>query len=144
MMREIADGLMKDYELDIAFSRSSSDNELLKEGLDALEKKQYAIGIDKLTRHLASDADNLDVRYYLGMAHYLQGNFRETIPHLRLIADKIHSYTKKTQWVLSLVYLKTGNPEAAKTLLQKITGYNHHPYKKDADALLKKLKEKGL
>ncbi len=143
-MRDIADAFMKNYDMAIADSRSSSENTLLKEGLDALEEKQYAEAIKKLTRYLPSDSDNLDVRYYLGMAHYLQGNFEQAIPHLRFIADGIHAYTRRTQWVLSLIYLKTEKLNTAKMLLHKIIKQENHSYRKKANELLFKLKEAGL
>lgn len=81
-------------------------------------------------------------KYYFFLANALMANnqYKEAIEILQTQKNTPSEYQIRIQWYLNLAYLKTGDTDSAKSMLQIITTSDAPSYREKATAILNELK----
>ena len=108
--------------------------------LTQLKSGNYPAAIASLRNLLTTDAKNLNVRYYLGLALYQNGDFAAAIPQLQAVAtDTYYLENETAQWRLGLAYLQDKQATAARAVFNDIITDEEHAYYAEAQEILKKI-----
>jgi len=91
------------------------------------------------SKALAEFPDNDTCLFYLGASLLNDGRYAEAVTVLR----KLHSNPKSTyypkgEFYLALAYWASGNQQEARSVLEKISQKNDHPFSRESRNLLKK------
>lgn len=130
-----------DSPIDFTNVRSTEEQESpYNMALAQLRSGDFAAAITNLKTTLAADAENLNARYYLGLAFYESKDFKQAIPYLKAVAaDAYYLENEEAQWRLGLAYLQDKQVEPAKAIFTEISGDEEHSFYKEAVEILGKL-----
>jgi hypothetical protein len=79
--------------------------------------------------------------YYFGIRSTQESRFNEAvIAFKRVINSGDKAHIEDSEWLLALCYIKTGEGEKAKILLEKMADSKGHKYSEQSGKLLKKIK----
>ena len=113
----------------------------LTQAISFYDKKEYAEANTNFDSFLSKDPNNIVVSLYAGISHLAAEETNKAIPLLqKVIADQNDNYTESAQWYLALAYLKNGNKQKAKTLLEEIRNTPGHENREEAKGLLRMMK----
>lgn len=100
---------------------SLSPPSLYDQGLAAYREADYARSSDLLRQAAAATPANLSAHYYAAASFMNLDQPQAAIYHLnRVLANPGHTHFQDAEWYKSLAYLKLGEREKAKKLLEKI------------------------
>jgi TolA-binding protein len=120
---------------------SASNNDMsFKSALDLYNNENYQAASTALKDYLIHNPGNNEAMFLLGASDMESGNYNSAIQMFTAVLnDRDNFFLDKSQWYLSLCYLKTGNtPEAVKELQAIINSTSI--YNSKARKLVKKLK----
>lgn len=122
----------------------SKQNEIWSNARDAYIQADYALATEKFEFLLAQDSTAQPpylLHFYAGVSQLAQAspNINQAISHLEYVAATDSDYVQPAKWYLALAYVKNGEVQKAKALLEKMAAESS--YRKSAvEALLKELK----
>jgi tetratricopeptide (TPR) repeat protein len=107
----------------------------------AYEQKRYAEAITELTKEIANTPGqpHSEAYLYLGLAQLGAGQAKEAIEAFRQVGSD-STYADDAQWYQALAYLKLGDIDNAKKLLQAIAAQTGHEKRGEAGMMWKRLK----
>ncbi len=109
-----------------------------KEALGYLVKKEYDLGITKLSE-LLNIAPNDNIRYNLALAYFQEKKFDQAILLFTEVIQNEYFHIDQAQWLLVLSYFQIESIEKAKEILLEINKDGDHPKYEKALALRKEL-----
>jgi len=107
-------------------------------GMEAYNHQQYALAEENLQAYLREEPTHYGAALYLGIAQMELNQFDEAASNFDL-ALQDPKFAQQAQWYLSLLYLKSQQPEKAKTTLQAIAQNPQHYKSGTAAGLLGEL-----
>jgi tetratricopeptide (TPR) repeat protein len=123
----------------VGISRSGNAN--MVEALRCFSKNEYKAADGLFDKILASDPQNVAVKYYSGISNIEINNFPKAISMFEsIIANGNNLYIESAQWYLGLSKLASGKVEEANDLFLVIASTPDHYYSKDANSILEKIK----
>ncbi|MEM9674636.1 MAG: hypothetical protein ACFB15_11705 [Cyclobacteriaceae bacterium] len=112
--------------------------ELLVQGMEAYNNQQYAQAEERLQEYLTQAPDQYGAALYLGIAQLETDRF-EAAEASFTTALQDANFEQQAQWYLSLLYLKSDQPEETLTALQTIANSPQHYKNREATALLEEI-----
>ena len=116
--------------------RSAISNDSIAKVEDAYFKKDFQSAIPTIAQLLQSHPDEVKLRLALGISYMETGKLVEAL----LAFEPLKSnplYNDKALWYSALTYIKMGNIEKAKVLLQELSKDTESSFKPNADGILK-------
>jgi tetratricopeptide (TPR) repeat protein len=104
--------------------------------------RNYANALHIFEKMMGTDTDlaEAEVQFYKGNSHLALEHPKDAITCFEaVLALAPNKYTEEAEWYLALSYVKINEEKKAEVLLKKVAADDEHPYKKDAQDLLKKL-----
>jgi tetratricopeptide (TPR) repeat protein len=126
------------YPNDYVFSRSDDltqeDQEIITEALQYYDNKEYSQTIQVLEKYLTAKDKDTELLFYLAMSQMEIGKIEEAIENLEYLnAVPDYLYSVDVKWYLALGYLKKGEGEKAKSLLEELRDIpNNYSFKINA------------
>ncbi|MEL7147548.1 MAG: tetratricopeptide repeat protein, partial [Bacteroidota bacterium] len=123
---------------DVLTSRGDGGS-LLNEGMVYYEQGEYPRAIDRFEDYLKDNNDD-HVRFYLAQANMANEHYEEAA-QLFEVLNNLDEFglREASEWYLTLIYLKTGQREKAKSILQKIESSANHAYGTQARQVLNQI-----
>ncbi len=118
--------------------RGDSPSKVLDQAMRAYEHADYAQAAQQLADLVTADKDRDDLRFYLGVARLGAGQ-PATAERILASVEPPSLYAQQATWYRALALGQADEPEAARQLLQTISEQEGHPYRAQAQALLKQL-----
>ncbi|MEJ0029127.1 MAG: hypothetical protein WDO15_01580 [Bacteroidota bacterium] len=118
--------------------RGSTD-QLLSEGMNAYNQKDYKKASDVLYRYVNANPSDLNAQFYLGISSIEAGKAGEGIRYLDNVIEARGMLVEQAQWYLALAYLKEGDLTSCQRELKEID-VQGHDYRERAERLLEDLK----
>jgi hypothetical protein len=98
-------------------------HEIIKDALDAFNKKQYVASIDLLSLLNNYNKDDVNTQFYLGMSHFYLGNYTKATKFLEAAENNsINIFLQESEFYSALSMKKSGKIDEAKNLFKKIAG----------------------
>jgi hypothetical protein len=105
------------------------------------KSEQVQQQIDKAILSSLDELVTSEETYYFGIKSAQESRFNEAvIAFKRVINSGDQAHLEDSEWLLALCYIKTGEEEKAKTLLEKMADSKGHRYSGQSGKLLKKIK----
>lgn len=123
---------------DVINVRGSTD-QLLSEGMNAYNQKDYKKASDVLYRYVNANPSDLNAQFYLGISSIEAGKAGEGIRYLDNVIEARGMLVEQAQWYLALAYLKEGDLTSCQRELKEID-VQGHDYRERAERLLEDLK----
>jgi len=102
-------------------SVAEESSDALSAGLYHYYNNEYAQSIEELTDYIAKDPIPL-AYFYRGLSEQENGNFRDAINDYSIVMNsEFNYYQEHSNWYLGLCYIKLGEYEKAKDILNNIT-----------------------
>lgn len=113
---------------------------ILKRGLGYFNKGKYNKSIAEFQLLLESNPNDINALFYSAMAYYQSGKYNTAIKNFNAVLSSTNSvFHPEAKWNQALVYIKTGEKQAAQKLLHDIVDEKGF-YAKVAEEKLKTLK----
>lgn len=130
------------YEVDAAPNtrNQASESELYK-GYQAFNQQNYEEALMRWDNIPADQLDNFttnELTYYRGLSYLELGRTTEAIQQLNQIQDS--DFSDRATWYLALIWLKEGEADRARPLIQSLAR-RASPYQSKAKEVLKQLEE---
>lgn len=117
---------------------SQSSNYALYDALTYYGEQNYTTAVEKLLALPSTSSDT--VAYYLGASYLYQEQYKKAIAQLPSVAKNSSSvFQEKAQWLLILSYLKGGDTQSAKVVLDEILSDSEHQFYQKAAKLQKEI-----
>jgi predicted Zn-dependent protease len=98
-----------------------SDEDVLNKGMKAYRASSYEKAATFLKQAIEQNQQKALSQFYLGNALIASGKPDKAIDHLKGLKPKLNrDYRQQQQWYLALAYIKSGQAEKAKPLLDKL------------------------
>jgi hypothetical protein len=113
-------------------------NPLLTESIHLYNEKKFELAAGQFSKYITEHRDDLDAQFYLGVSLLESAKTKESIAAFGLVITGNGLLKEQAEWYRALAYLKLGDVETSKKLLN---GINHegHDYRTKAIELLRKL-----
>lgn len=122
------------------YEEQYSVHELMKKGLTNLLQRKYKRTAYWLGLILQNYPDDLNAKFYLGMAHYESQNYEKALFYFQDVAESdINVFVEEAEWYLAKTHIARNEKDVARQLLGLIIDYNGF-YADQAKDLLKELK----
>lgn len=109
-------------------------------GIDLYNRKKYNGAILQFGIILKDNPDDPMCNFYSGLSSQELGQYKKAISfYEKVIGEKDNLFIEQAEWYLALCYLQTENQLKAFDIFNQIIDKNKY-YKKDAKAILKKMK----
>lgn len=119
---------------------SSATNVTIVEAMLNYHEGNYYNAVGYFEELLEKDADNIAVRFYLGISQMETENFDKASDAFRyIISDQDNLYIEHAEWYLSLCFLKEDEIDKAINQLTIISQNQNNYYSEKAGKLLKKI-----
>ena len=113
-----------------------------KNAIDAYKDGNFSVAVAAIESSIEKNEERIDEKhFYLGLSYLYEDvpNLDKAITHLAKSKEmNAPIYAAQANWFMSLAYLKQGNKESAKALLQEVVNANDWK-KAEATALLNQL-----
>jgi len=129
----------KTYENIGGIERGKSDVERLQYAMIEYDKGNYERSIQIFEQIEISDENKFEIWLYGGNAYLSLNRLNEAKNSFNNIIEANFEFVNDAKWYLSLCYIKEGNVELAKPLLQEVKESGRAQYK-EAEELLNELK----
>ena len=124
----------------ISRTASSDMDQNLKQGLLLFGDKNYAEALGVFKSIIENDTENSVARFYAGQSYQNLDKNVSAINEYKTVVDHNENlFVEQAEWYMSLCLIKEGNKQLASEQLNTIVANNGY-YKKDAKALLRKIK----
>ncbi len=118
--------------------RGTQENNAFSNGVKAYSTKDYTTALQEFTTLPATHPKITEASLLAGNAAFQLNNNKEAIDQFsKVIASDDARYKEAAQWYQGLSFLKNGQSDLAKKVLQTIVADKAHAYRKKAEALLK-------
>ena len=119
-------------------------DEIISKAIEYYNKEEYERAIEEFEKIPANtdpeDAFMTDAMFYYAMCHYELNDLKKTEEIFLYIIENNAKYEQTARWYLALLYLKTGEENQSKSLLEEIIEGDEGTYKKSsAEDLLRSL-----
>jgi tetratricopeptide (TPR) repeat protein len=123
-------------------SRSMTKNSLALENLDiALSQEDYLAAVDQLEKMIATDSNNIVLKYYTAILHEQQENYQKSIEHYQQVRFNSEIFCLEALKRLSLLYIRMHQNDRAIEMLTELRNLGTSVEKKwaedVADALIR-------
>ncbi|MEO1264043.1 MAG: tetratricopeptide repeat protein [Bacteroidota bacterium] len=105
-------------------------------GLDQYSKGEYQSAKKLLSEFASKTPGHAAARFYLALCEMELNNFDEAVKLLEPLSDKVSDVQNSAKWYLSLAYLKTGQTNESKQLLDSLTKSKNKEYREKANSIL--------
>ena len=124
----------------ISRTATSEMNQDLKQGLILFGDKNYADALEVFKSIIEDDTENSVARFYAGQSYQNLDKNISAIKEYKTVVDHNENlFVEQAEWYMSLCFIIEGDKQLASAQLNSIVANNGY-YKKDAKALLRKLK----
>ncbi|MEN9521847.1 MAG: hypothetical protein RL065_224 [Bacteroidota bacterium] len=121
------------------FDKNASATEKA-DGLNLLKNKNYTKAISILNAAAVKEPQNFEVKYYLGLSHYLAGNYIDAIKQFDFIMlSNNQQWYEIARYQKALAHLKINDNITAKNILEQIISENGK-YANNAKELIEGIK----
>ncbi|MEY4876527.1 MAG: hypothetical protein RL708_1676 [Bacteroidota bacterium] len=121
------------------FDKNASSSEKA-EGINLLKNKNYTKAISVLNTAAVKEPQNFEVKYYLGLSHYLSGNYIEAIKQFDFIMlSNNQQWYEIARYQKALAHLKINDTITAKNIFDQIISENGK-FANDAQKQLEEIK----
>lgn len=124
------------------YSQRGAAKEMYREvavGINYYMEGYYTQSIDQLSKLASDPTITSDVQFYTALSFLGLGDYQSAQNILQSSLELANKHQAESLWYLSLCYLKSGEFDNANAVLSQLELYDGL-YKKDAQALLKKLR----
>jgi len=117
-------------------NRFGANETEFEEAISFCENSDFETCATALKKCIQKEPDNIGLNYFLGLAHFQNGNYSKAIDNLKKVRDSNSSYYDDGFWYLILAHLKNDEKSNAVNLLEEYTIENPKGfYVKDAEKL---------
>lgn len=122
------------------FTLMGGDTKSLQlQAFQAYEQSDFQEAISLYQQVLKDSPQNAQVLYLLGVTYMEDDQPKKAIEIFDKVISEDKIYDEKAQWYKALAWLKANDSEKAKIQLLDIVNSEQHDYKKEAEALLRKI-----
>jgi tetratricopeptide (TPR) repeat protein len=123
-----------------SISTFGGEEQPMDKAMDFYNSGRYAEAINAMEAALVNDAYNLSqYHFYLGVSYLANNNPDKAIANFRKTLSADNDFVQQSKWYLALAFLKKGDKEETKKLLQEISSMNAAYKQKEAAEILKDL-----
>jgi tetratricopeptide (TPR) repeat protein len=97
-------------------------------GLILYYSRRYAEAMDEYRKVIALDSHYSVAHYYLGVAYYVQSDFRNAIPELEEASRLVHDREPLSLGLYAAACARNGDPAAARAVLQQLRQRSSREY----------------
>ena len=113
-------------------------NPVLTESIHLYNEKKFDLASERFSKYITEHPDDLDAKFYFGVSLLESARLEESISTFGVVIEGNGLLKEQAEWYRALAYLKLGDVETCKRLLNDIN-HDGHDYQEKAADLLGKL-----
>lgn len=105
----------------IVEGKSVPADRILKQGLASFNKQEFKIAVRNFSMLLENNPEDVNAQFYLALSYYNLNNVSRSLGYLdKVLKNSNDAFYPEAQWYQALIYLKNGNRENARRILENI------------------------